>query len=594
MNFSKSVLTAAVAATLCLPANAEEQSPVIVTATRTAQTADETLSSVTVITEKQIQQQQSHDLVSLLTAVNGLDITNQGGLGKLSSIFMRGTNSSHLLVMVDGMKIGSATSGTIAFQHIPVNQIERIEIVRGPRASLYGSEAIGGVIQIFTKKGKDKFNTYIDMGYGSYATQTLSAGLSGKSGNTSYAFNASHLMSEGFTTQNGTETDLDGYKNNSVSLNLSHDLSATSSLALNLLQTSGDSEYDGTYTNSTDYVQQTAGVQYNFAALQNWNIKLNASQSLDQADDFIDAVFKTKFNTTRDYISWQNDINVADNQLLTLGVDYQNDTVDSTTKYNESSRNNTAGFIQHQWFGEKNDVQVSLRNDDNEAFGSHNTGSIALGHDFENKYRLITSYGTAFKAPTFNDLYYPGYSNANLKPEESDTVEVELRKNAGWGEWSVNAYQTNISNLIASNSTTYIPENVNKAVIKGLELRLNTVFAGYNTQLEVAALDPRDKDTNKILQRRTQRTVKIIMDKEYGKWASGFSITGQGERYDDKANQNLLKGYATFDIRTRYAISKSLSVKGKIENLFDTKYETVKGYNNPERSIFVTLSYAGF
>lgn len=571
---------------------AVEQDAVIVTATRTAQTIDETLSSVTVITEEQIKQQQPHDLVSLLTSVNGIDMTNQGGMGKLSSIFMRGTNSSHLLVMIDGMKIGSATSGTIPFQHIPVSQIERIEIVRGPRASLYGSEAIGGVIQIFTKKGKEKLNSHIDLGYGTYATQRLSAGLSGKSNNTSYAFNASQLKTDGFTTLNGTETDLDGYQNNSISLNLSHALSDTSALALNVLQASGETEYDGSYQDSTNYVEQTTGIQYTFAPSQNWDVKLNASQSLDQADNFKDAVLQSKFNSTRDNLSWQNNIVVADNQLLTLGVDYQNDSVDSSTNYNKTSRYNTAGFVQHQWFGENNDMQVSARNDNNQNFGSHNTGSIAWGHDFENKYRLITSYGTAFKAPTFNDLYYPGYSNENLKPEESNTVEVEVRKSSDWGKWSVNAYHTNITNLIVFVGSA--PINVNKASISGVELSLSTLFAGYNTQFEVAALDPRDKETNKLLQRRTQRTVKIIMDKEHGKWASGFTITGQGNRYDDKNNANLLKGYVTFDTRARYAISKSLHVKAKIENLFDKKYETVKGYNNPERSVFVSLSYTGF
>ena len=253
---------------------AVEQDAVIVTATRTAQTVDDSLASVTVINAEQIEQQQAHDLLSLLTSVSGIDMTNNGGMGKTTSVFMRGTSTSHVLVMVDGIKVGSATNGNIAFQHIPVSQIERIEIVRGPRSSLYGSEAVGGVIQIFTKKGKKQKQANIELGYGSYGTKTFAAGLSGKVEKTSYSINANHLSTDGFNTKVGTETDDDGYDNNSVTLNVSHQINKTSSLALNLMQASGHTEYDGSYNNS-DYVQQTTGLQYSFAALANWNIKLH-------------------------------------------------------------------------------------------------------------------------------------------------------------------------------------------------------------------------------------------------------------------------------------------------------------------------------
>jgi vitamin B12 transporter len=591
MNFSNSVLVTAMAATLSLPAIAEEQSPIIVTATRTAQTIDDSLASVTVITAEQIEQQQAHDLLSLLTSVSGIDMTNNGGMGKTTNVFMRGTASSHILMMVDGIKVGSATTGSVAFQHIPVSQIERIEIVRGPRASLYGSEAVGGVIQIFTKKGKKQKQKQasVELGSGSYGTKTLAAGISGKQGNTSYSINANHLSSDGFTVQNGSETDDDGYDNNSITLNASHQFSKTSSLDLNLLQAYGHTEFDGFY-NSNDFVQQTTGLQYSVAALVNWNIKLSASQSQDQSDNFSGTTFKTKYNTTRDMFSWQNDIDFSTNQLLTFGVDYQNDLVESTTNYNETSRKNTAGFIQHQWNGEENDLQVALRNDNNEAFGSHTTGNLAWGHNFENKLRLIASHGTAFKAPTFNDLYWPGAGNLNLKPEQSASTEVELRNKQSWGKWSVSAYHTTIDNLISG----WPPTNVNKAEIKGIEVRIDTIIAGWNTQLELAALDPRDKESNKILQRRTQRTLKLNMDKTFGSWTNGFSIISQGHRYDDAANKNRVNGYSFLNLRTSYAISKTVSVKAKIENLFDVNYETVKGYNNPGQSVFVSVKYQGF
>lgn len=568
---------------------AAEQSPIVVTATRTAQTVDDSLASVTVITAEQIEKQQPYDLASLLNSVSGIDITNNGGLGKSSSIFMRGTSSTHVLMMIDGIKLGSATTGSVAFQHIPVSQIERIEIVRGPRASLYGSEAVGGVIQIFTKKGTAQQKTNIELGYGSYNTQKLLAGISGQAGKTKYSINASQLKTDGFNAKDGTETDADGYSSDSVTLNLSHQLSKTSALDLNLMHVSGQTEFDG-YYNNNDYVQQTTGLQYTFAALANWNVKLNAAQSQDKSDNFSDDTFETKFNTTKDYFSWQNDIDISTNQLFTFGIDYQNDSVTSTTIYNESSRNNTAAFIQHQWSGDNNDLQVALRNDNNEAFGSHSTGNIAWGYDFKNKLRVITSYGTAFNAPTFNQLYYPGYGNAELEPEVSASTEVELRKEHSWGKTSVSAYHTTIDDLIAGSPVS----NVDKAEINGLEVRIGTVLAGWDTQLELAALDPRDKDTNKILRRRAQRTLKINMDKTNGSWSSGISIISQGHRFDDAENNVRINGYSILNLRLAYAISKTLSVKAKLENIFDVEYETAKDYNNPGRGLYASFNYNGF
>lgn len=589
MKFSKHILFTSLATALSMPVLAEEQSPIIVTATRTAQTVDDSLASVTVITQKEIEQQQANDLRDLLTSISGIDMYNNGGIGKKTQISIRGTSSSHVLVLVDGIKVGSATNGDIAFQHIPVSQIERIEIVRGPRASLYGSEAVGGVIQIFTKKGQGKEQANLEVGYGSFTTNKISAGFSGKTDNTTYSINASHLKTAGFDAKTGTETDNDGYNNNSITFNASHKISKTSSLNLNMMRASGHTEYDGTSTNNTNYEQETTGLLYTFSPVENWNVKLSASESQDNTDNFSDLTFKSSHNTQRRQYSWQNDINIGTSQLLTIGVDYQNDIVDSTTNYNETSRNNTAGFLQHQWFGVNNDIQVGLRNDKNQAFGSHTTGNLAWGHNFSNSMRLITSYGTAFKAPTFNDLYYPGKGDPNLVPENSETTEIELRKNHSWGNASVSIYHTKIDNLII-----WPPANVDKAEINGFELRLNTKIAGWDTKVELSLLDPRDKTTDKILRRRTKESLRLDMDKTSGKWSTGFSFIGQGYRFDDKENTDKVNGYGIINLRTSYAVSKKLSIKWKIENLLDKEYETALNYNNPGVSGYISIVYNGF
>ena len=589
MKSTSPVFLAALSMAISHPIMAEEQSPIIVTATRTAQTIDDSLASVTVITEEQIKQQQTNDLRELLTSISGIDVTNSGGMGNKSDMYMRGTSSSHVLVMIDGVKIGSATNGNIALQHIPVNQVERIEIVRGPRSSVYGSEAVGGVIQIFTKKGSDKKEANLELGYGSYTTNKFLAGISGKSGDTTYSINASHIKTDGFDTKDGTETDNDGYDNNSITFNASHQISKTSSLQVNTMHASGHNEYDGFYNNN-DYVQQTTGLQYTSAPLTNWNMKLNVSQSLDESDNFSGETFKTRYYTTRNNFLWQNNINIGTNQILTLGADYQKDKVRSTTAYDKTSRDNTAAFIQHQWNGDNNDIQLALRNDDNEAFGSHTTGNIAWGHNFAKGTRLIASYGTAFNAPTFNDLYWPTDGNADLKPEESSTAEIEVRKKHSWGNASISLYQTKIDNLISG----WPPTNVDKAEINGIEIRLDTEIAGWKTKADISLLDPEDKDTGKVLQRRAKELLRIDMDKASGKWTTGISFIGQGSRFDDTDNTDKVSGYGIVNLRASYAVSKKTSIKWKIENLFDKEYETVKNYNTPGVSGYISINYHGF
>ncbi len=586
MKFYKSALIATVSAAISVPAIAE-QDQIIVTASRTAQTVDDSLASVTIITQKDIEQQQANNLLELLNALSGIDMVNNGGVGKATSMFIRGTSSKHVLVMIDGIKIGSATNGSIAFQHIPVSQIERIEIVRGPRASLYGSEAVGGVIQIFTKKGAGKESGSIDMQYGSFVTNRITASINGGSEKTRYSLTANSLKTAGFDAKNDSETDDDGYQNNSFSFNLSHKISDTSSLEFNSMRANGNTQYDG-YYNSTDFLQQVTGLRYIASPSSSWKSTLEISESLDKT--YNTGSGTSQYDTTRTTYSWQNDITLAENQLLTVGADYQNDTVESTTNYDETSRNNIAAFIQHQWSGENNDLQLALRNDQNQAFGNHSTGNIAWGHNFSTTTRIIASYGTAFKTPTFNDLYWPSAGDPNLKPESSSTAELELRKQHSWGKASISLYDTQIENLISG----WPPKNVDRARIKGVELRLNTVIAGWNTRLQYSLLDPRDTKTGKLLARRSSGSYRLDMDKSSGKWTAGLSIIGQGFRYDDTANTTRLDGYNLVNLRASYALSKKMKLSWKIENLFDTKYTLVDKYNTPGLSGYISLSYQGF
>ncbi len=583
------LLGSAVLVTSVSTLHAEEQSPVIVTATRTAQTADASLASVTVITEADIQRSQASSIQDLLQGYAGLDFRNNGGAGKTTSLIMRGTNSTHVLVMIDGIRVGSATSGTASFQDIPVSQIERIEIVRGPRSSLYGSEAIGGVIQIFTKKGHRSKATNLSAGMGSYGTESYSLGVEGSNDKHSYSIKAAKFKTEGFNAKQGTEPDDDGYKNDSVNLNYKLRFGQTSDLAVNILRAEGANKYDGTSVNQAEFVQQAAGLNLKVSPVNSWNMSLQASQSRDESDNYLNGIFKTRYNTRIQQTSWQNDFVLNTSNIFTLGADYRVDEVDSSVAYKEKSRDNSGAFLQHQWSGATNDIIIGLRYDDNEAYGTHTTQNIGWGYNLSETYRFTAAYGTAFSAPSFNQLYYPGYGVATLKPEESESYELGLRSKYSWGQWDIHAYRTNIENMIGG----YPPANINQAEINGLELRLSGTLMGMQQQVDLSYTDPRDTATDKILARRSRKSLRYSLDSNTGNLAYGATIIGQGEQYDDAANTKKVSGYGLLNLRASYALGKEWSLRAKIDNALDKKYESIQDYNQAGMTVFASINYQG-
>lgn len=593
-----------VSPTLSAADNAAE--PVVVTATRTARTVDETLASVTVITREDIERLQASTVLDLLRGTPGLSITNNGGLGKSTSVFLRGTESDHVLVLIDGVKVGSATLGTAAFQDIPVEQIERIEIVRGPRSSLYGSEAIGGVIQIFTRKGGGALRPYLSFGGGSYQTYNASAGVSGGGERGWFNLSASGLTTEGFNACNGKpspggagcftyEPDKDGYRNASGSVRAGYRFTNSAEVDVNALRAEGKNRFDGSFVNESQSVQQVLGGRLRLTPLAAWHMTLAAGQSRDDSDNFKDGAFKSRFDTTRDTVSLQNDITLGQTHLVTVGLDYQNDKIDSTEAYAVTARDNEGLFAQYQGaFGPQN-VQFAVRRDDNEQFGEHTTGGLAWGYDLDKDLRVTASYGTAFKAPTFNELYFPDFGNPNLRPEESRSYELGVRGKNAWGGWSLSAYQTDVDDLIAFDAATFAPANIDEARIRGIEAVLSVRLSEWQLRSSLTLLDPENRASGanygKVLPRRAEQALRVDLDRTFGKFRVGGSLLSEGRRYDDLANTREMGGYAILNLRGEYVLTRAWRLQARIENLFDKEYETASYYNQPGRSFFVTLRY---
>ncbi len=594
---------------LCLvqiPA-AAAQAPIVVTATRVAQTADETLSSVTVITRAEIERSQAASLGELLQAQAGINVATQGGAGKLTALYLRGTNPGHVTVLVDGIRMGSVTSGTVAWEFLPLEQIERIEIARGPNSALYGSEAIGGVIQIFTRRGTGAPRWGASIEAGRYNTHKVSADASAGQDNSWYSVRLAHEDTAGFdarepTVEFGTlidEPDDDGYRNDSVSLRLGHRFTNGAELDFHALHASGNTEYDSGYpfANEDDFKQQSLGASLRTSPTANSDLTLTLGRSLDFRDSFRtgEPAQSFSFNTERRVFSIQDDIYISDNDTISAGFDYHDDRVDSTTAYNETSRATRAVFAQYQKIAGKQNFLARIRPLDDEQFGAHTTGNLAWGYHHSDALALTASYGTAYKAPTFNDLYFPVFmgfptSNPDLDPEQSETLELGLNGVQQLFDWDLRAYRTRIDNLIILDSN-FIPANLSQARIHGIEAGISGNLAGWISRLSATWLDAEDRNTGNELPRRARHTLRMDADRQIGSTGLGLSLVAQSARYDDAANTIRVAGYGVLNLRASWQLGRKLQLQGRVDNALDRNYQLVDTYNTAGRSLFVSLHY---
>jgi vitamin B12 transporter len=574
----------------------------VVTATRTETAKNQLAAAATVYTRKDIERLQAKTIPELLSNTPGIDMAQSGGYGKDTNVYMRGTNSDHVLVLIDGIKVGSVTSGTTPFQFIPLDQVERVEIIRGPQSSLYGSEAIGGVIQIFTRKGvqQDKPSVTLDAGAGTYDTYRVSGTVSGKWKNSWYTLGSSQFGSQGFNTRQPirglNEPDKDGYLNTALNARLGHRFENNAEVEATFIRAEGKTEYDGT-PNKTEFVNQVVGTSASMNILDKWRSILRLGQSLDENDNFRpNGTFLSQFNNTRWNVSWLNEVALSDNHQLVIGSDYRLDQVDGTTAYTENSRYDAGIFTElHSRILDNHFINASVRGDKNEAFGEQVTGNLGWRYNSDYGISPFASFGSAFKAPTFNQLYFPEFGNPSLKAEQSTSFETGLAGDHGWLQWEVRGYHTNIDNLIVtvSNPTTslFSAENVGKAQIDGVEAEIGTQLMGWNNKLSMNLLSPKNRVTNARLPRRAEKTLSYDLSRSFGQFDLGANVLAQSDRFDDALNTTKVAGYVTVDLRTAYHLNKNWMLSAKLNNLLDKQYQTINTYNTADRNFFLSIHY---
>ncbi|OED41764.1 hypothetical protein ACH42_13095 [Endozoicomonas sp. (ex Bugula neritina AB1)] len=609
-----------------------ELGEVVVTASRTAQSTDETLAPVSVITRDDIEKKQATSLSELLKSVPGLNVSTKGGAGSDTSVFIRGASSSQTLVLLDGQRINSATLGTTGFQYLNPDQIERIEIVRGPRSSLYGADAIGGVVQIFTRKGKGEPFFTVKAGTGSRNTNELGLNFAGESEGTQFSLGVNLFETGGYDATNdnysnneGYNKDDDAFRNKSLSANLSHEFENGLEAGMSVSHNQGKNEYDG-YTTDSAYKKYPYSpyAEFKTSTLNTFIIKdisnlwftrvdLGYSNSKTdnrgENDSSLAPYSPTMFETSRISALWQNDISWLDAQILTVGLDFYNDNIDSSTTYTdpakdsvEDSRYNMAVFLQNQTEFDSSDLLIGLRTDKNEAYGTNTTGNIAWGFELPKAMRLVASYGAGFRAPTFNDLYYPEdawkyVGNPDVQPEKSQNYELELSGKHKVAGWSVSIFQNDIEDMILwepNHAGGYQPTNVQSARVRGIEAIVSNQFKGWDINTSITLLDPMDTNKDRLLTRRPKQTIAVDVDRSFSLFTLGGTFRAQScsNEYTFSGDTINLSGFGTVDLRAGYQFTKEFKTELKVTNVLDKEYQTANGYNGEPRGTFVTFIWS--
>lgn len=592
---------------------------VVVTATRLEQPLKQSLSSTTVITEKDIRNSQAPDVPTILRSVAGVEIDQSGGTGKIAGLFLRGTDSTHVLVLIDGVRVNSATTGTTALDQLMLDQVERIEVVRGNVSSLYGSEAIGGVVQIFTRHGHGAPAANVSAGFGNQGTRRLSAGFGGVVGATDFNVQLSTFKTDGVSALNPAlvstaNPDLDGYRNNSLSANIGYAFNADHRVSASLFGSNGNNQYDSAFNMNLTDVNSNREQMWKLSLGSDdqitdaWRSKLQFASGVDQYRDFLNGqpvldFFgqpSSLFQTRSNQLSWQNSLHLNDSQQLLLGAESLRQMVSSDINpgYLQSTRQINSLFAGYTGSYGAHQTQLNLRQDNNSQYGGNTTGLLGYGYGLTDAWRATASYSTAFRAPTFNELYWPntgfGGGNPALKPERSRNLEAGLRYASGGQQFDVVYFDNHIRDLIAG----WPPVNINKARINGVELSYAGRFSDTGVKAALTSQNPRDDTTGAQLIRRAKLHSSLGLTQQLGAWQVGGEWLYSGTRQDSftdpvtfTISNQTLAAYNVFNLTAGYAINKDLRLSLRADNLTNQNDSSAYGYNPLGRRLFVGIHY---
>jgi vitamin B12 transporter len=591
--------------------------PVVVTGSRSEQPLDEALAPVTLITRADIERLQATELVELIARQSGLQFARAGGPGAQASVFARGANSSQLLVLVDGVRLNTVTSGAAVLGGIAVDTIDRIEIVRGNLSSLYGSEAIGGVVQIFTRGSgaPRELAASLEGGSGSTlggalsATETfgatrLSASVAGRASDPYSSIDAAQVViAPPFTL--GANPDSDGSRQSSGSLRATHQLGTATTLGLSAWTQRNRTDFDSTSdgpatTHEEDARSEAWQASMRHALADVWTLSAKVGQATEESDNvsslassFNNGRFESRSRTAQ----LQADAQLAERVTALLGLEYL-DQRGGSTSYDPAFSSVLTEFGRHvtsAWFGVTgrtpgagtHSVQISVRHDDYSDVGDTDTWLVAYGYALTPRLRATAQASTAFRAPSFNDLYFPGFGNPALSPERAESAELGLRYANAGARASLAWFKTRTRDLIQFSGTQV--QNVARATAEGVELSAEVRRGPWQLQGNATYLDARDESTDQPLVRRAPWTANLGAFHDQGRWRLGGEVSWVDARDDFDINtfaRKTLPAYTLVRAVAQFKVTAHLSLKLRAENLLDERYTLVDGYNTWGRALF--------
>jgi vitamin B12 transporter len=594
----------------------------VVTATRTAQALSDLVADVSIVDRATIERSGATGVADVLARLPGIEINRNGGVGGTTSVFSRGGNSQHTAVYLDGVRLDTQSgSGGAAWESIPLAQIDRIEVLRGPAAAVYGSDAINGVIQLFTRKGQGPAAPYVGMAAGSHGLRKLDAGISGAvgaDGAFDYSLGLARETSDGFDAQpqrlripgdfsstppgDGLRNpDLDGYRSTSANARVGFQVNRAHRLEATLLASELKSQYDDFSHDPASPVDDLAHTKLRSAGLNwhaQWSDAYSTRLSVTDSYNWYETTPSSYLTTTnlRGYL-FQNELRFGPH-LVTAALERREDELENSAVGPNRSRTQNAVALGYGLVQGSHTVQLNVRHDDDSGFGGKSTGSAAYGFAVTPKLRLTASAGTAFRAPTLYQRFSE-FGVSSLQPETSRNLEAGLRYTDGANNLGLVAYRNKVRNLItfvdgpgACVSSFGCYDSVARAEYKGITVSGSYVLSSMKLGASLDLQNPRDLDSGKQLARRSKQHATLTADTRAGSWLLGAEAQFSGKRFDDEANTRVLSGYSLLNLSASTPIAKDWTLLARVDNLADKQYELARTFATAGRSFYAGVKWA--
>ena len=590
----------------------------VVTASRVATPVTDVIADVSIIDRATLDLAGQSSIRDVLAQQAGVQIVSSGSYRSNTSVFLRGAVTSQTLVLVDGVRVGSATSGGAAMDNLPLERIERIEILRGAASALYGPDAVGGVIQIFTRAPTQALDLGASVGFGTDGQQQAGAHVSGTSGAIGYSLGLSREKASGISAvanpaSGSYNADADGFDAASADFRVSAQFSREHTLRLSLLRSDTDYQLDSTpFPNPLGLNRLTSDargktglghstVQWDAQWLPQWHSTLTVGTSKEQSlGDYFRvsdgaAGGSTQFNTNRRQVTWQNDI-ALEKDILSVMLEGRNEAVDSSTAFTVTSRDVRSALASYAFNRAVWNALVVARNDDNSQFGNFNNWSLSGGYRVTDTLRAVASMGTSFQAPSFNQLYFPSFGNPALQPQRNRATELGLKYHAGSVSMGAVVYNNDILGFIVP--TTNVQSSL--AVLRGITLTADVQTSDTSYSLSYDYADPRSYSTNPASNDlRLVRVARNLLNARISQRLGDVSVFGElrlsGDREDNNlsfSGRDLLPGYTLLNVGANWKLQKNVSLLARINNLMDAQYQLANGFSTPGRNLFVSMNWA--